>query len=228
MQKYYSQADIVSMLTFIGHPNRNAVGRLFKLPKNSRREKIDEYSKIFSYKEICKTLRVGLLGLPKRFLTIEDVMYLLNVDRGTVLLLIDKGFLKNYYPGEEEKGRRILFHPKEIENYFSDISYFIWNRRKIKDEEIKDEEKTEGREILRGKVEDKEKIEGRKILKRKIEEEIEKGREILREKIEHLIGKENRDKYIKRIITIFSMPKDSEPTEDPAWERFTRFISSAS
>jgi hypothetical protein len=228
MQKYYSQADIVSMLTFIGHPNRNAVGRLFKLPKNSRREKIDEYSKIFSYKEICKTLRVGLLGLPKRFLTIEDVMYLLNVDRGTVLLLIDKGFLKNYYPGEEEKGRRILFHPKEIENYFSDISYFIWNRRKIKDEEIEDEEKTEGREILRGKVEDKEKIEGRKILKRKIEEEIEKGREILREKIEHLIGKENRDKYIKRIITIFSMPKDSEPTEDPAWERFTRFISSAS
>lgn len=228
MQKYYSQADIVSMLTFIGHPNRNAVGRLFKLPKNSRREKIDEYSKIFSYKEICKTLRVGLLGLPKRFLTIEDVMYLLNVDRGTVLLLIDKGFLKNYYPGEEEKGRRILFHPKEIENYFSDISYFIWNRRKIKDEEIKDEEKTEGREILRGKVEDKEKIEGRKILKRKIEEEIEKGREILREKIEHLIGKENRDKYIKRIITIFSIPKDSEPTEDPAWERFTRFISSAS
>jgi len=159
MQKYYSQADIVSMLTFIGHPNRNAVGRLFKLPKNSRREKIDEYSKIFSYKEICKTLRVGLLGLPKRFLTIEDVMYLLNVDRGTVLLLIDKGFLKNYYPGEEEKGRRILFHPKEIENYFSDISYFIWNRRKIKDEEIEDEEKTEGREILRGKVEDKEKIE---------------------------------------------------------------------
>jgi hypothetical protein len=228
MQKYYSQADIVSMLTFIGHPNRNAVGRLFKLPKNSRREKIDEYSKIFSYKEICKTLRVGLLGLPKRFLTIEDVMYLLNVDRGTVLLLIDKGFLKNYYPGEEEKGRRILFHPKEIENYFSDISYFIWNRRKIKDEEIEDEEKTEGREILRGKVEDKEKIEGRKILKRKIEEEIEKGREILREKIEHLIGKENRDKYIKRIITIFSIPKDSEPTEDPAWERFTRFISSAS
>ena len=228
MQKYYSQADIVSMLTFIGHPNRNAVGRLFKLPKNSRREKIDEYSKIFSYKEICKTLRVGLLGLPKRFLTIEDVMYLLNVDRGTVLLLIDKGFLKNYYPGEEEKGRRILFHPKEIENYFSDISYFIWNRRKIKDEEIEDEEKTEGREILSGKVEDKEKIEGRKILKRKIEEEIEKGREILREKIEHLIGKENRDKYIKRIITIFSMPKDSEPTEDPAWERFTRFISSAS
>ena len=228
MQKYYSQADIISMLTFIGHPNRNAVGRLFKLPKNSRREKIDEYSKIFSYKEICKTLRVGLLGLPKRFLTIEDVMYLLNVDRGTVLLLIDKGFLKNYYPGEEEKGRRILFHPKEIENYFSDISYFIWNRRKIKDEEIKDEEKTEGREILRGKVEDKEKIEGRKILKRKIEEEIEKGREILREKIEHLIGKENRDKYIKRIITIFSIPKDSEPTEDPAWERFTRFISSAS
>ena len=197
MQKYYSQADIVSMLTFIGHPNRNAVGRLFKLPKNSRREKIDEYSKIFSYKEICKTLRVGLLGLPKRFLTIEDVMYLLNVDRGTVLLLIDKGFLKNYYPGEEEKGRRILFHPKEIENYFSDISYFIWNRRKIKDEEIEDEEKTEGREILR-------------------------------EKIEHLIGKENRDKYIKRIITIFSIPKDSEPTEDPAWERFTRFISSAS
>jgi|GEM_PF-2751013 hypothetical protein len=228
MQKYYSQADIVSMLTFIGHPNRNAVGRLFKLPKNSRREKIDEYSKIFSYKEICKTLRVGLLGLPKRFLTIEDVMYLLNVDRGTVLLLIDKGFLKNYYPGEEEKGRRILFHPKEIENCFSDISYFIWNRRKIKDEEIEDEEKTEGREILRGKVEDKEKIEGRKILKRKIEEEIEKGREILREKIEHLIGKENRDKYIKRIITIFSIPKDSEPTEDPAWERFTRFISSAS
>lgn len=228
MQKYYSQADIVSMLTFIGHPNRNAVGRLFKLPKNSRREKIDEYSKIFSYKEICKTLRVGLLGLPKRFLTIEDVMYLLNVDRGTVLLLIDKGFLKNYYPGEEEKGRRILFHHKEIENYFSDISYFIWNRRKIKDEEIEDEEKTEGREILRGKVEDKEKIEGRKILKRKIEEEIEKGREILREKIEHLIGKENRDKYIKRIITIFSIPKDSEPTEDPAWERFTRFISSAS
>lgn len=228
MQKYYSQADIVSMLTFIGHPNRNAVGRLFKLPKNSRREKIDEYSKIFSYKEICKTLRVGLLGLPKRFLTIEDVMYLLNVDRGTVLLLIDKGFLKNYYPGEEEKGGRILFHPKEIENYFSDISYFIWNRRKIKDEEIEDEEKTEGREILRGKVEDKEKIEGRKILKRKIEEEIEKGREILREKIEHLIGKENRDKYIKRIITIFSIPKDSEPTEDPAWERFTRFISSAS
>lgn len=228
MQKYYSQADIVSMLTFIGHPNRNAVGRLFKLPKNSRREKIDEYSKIFSYKEICKTLRVGLLGLPKRFLTIEDVMYLLNVDRGTVLLLIDKGFLKNYYPGEEEKGRRILFHPKEIENYFSDISYFIWNRRKIKDEEIEDEEKTEGREILRGKVEDKEKIEGRKILKRKIEEEIEKGREILREKIEHLIGKENRDKYIKRIITIFSIPKDSEPTEGPAWERFTRFISSAS
>ena len=228
MQKYYSQADIISMLTFIGHPNRNAVGRLFKLPKNSRKEKIDEYSKIFSYREICKTLGVGLLGLPERFLTIEDVMYLLNVDRGTVLLLIDKGFLKNYYPGEEEKGRRILFHPKEIDNHFSDISYFIWGRRRIKDEEIKDEEKTEGREILRGKVEDKEKIEGRKILKRKIEEEIEKGREILREKIEHLIGKENRDKYIKRIITIFSMPKDSEPTEDPAWERFTRFISSAS
>ena len=212
MQKYYSQADIISMLTFIGHPNRNAVGRLFKLPKNSRKEKIDEYSKIFSYREICKTLRVGLLGLPERFLTIEDVMYLLNVDRGTVLLLIDKGFLKNYYPGEEEKGRRILFHPKEIENHFSDISYFIWGRRRIKDEEIEDEEKTEGREIL----------------KRKIEEEIEKGREILREKIEHLIGKENRDKYIKRIITIFSIPKDSEPTEDPAWERFTRFISSAS
>ena len=228
MQKYYSQADIISMLTFIGHPNRNAVGRLFKLPKNSRKEKIDEYSKIFSYREICKTLGVGLLGLPERFLTIEDVMYLLNVDRGTVLLLIDKGFLKNYYPGEEEKGRRILFHPKEIDNHFSDISYFIWGRRKIKDEEIEDEEKTEGREILRGKVEDKEKIEGRKILKRKIEEEIEKGTEILREKIEHLIGKENRDKYIKRIITIFSIPKDSEPTEDPAWERFTRFISSAS
>ena len=197
MQKYYSQADIISMLTFIGHPNRYAVGRLFKLPKNSRKEKIDEYSKIFSYREICKTLRVGLLGLPERFLTIEDVMYLLNVDRGTVLLLIDKGFLKNYYPGEEEKGRRILFHPKEIENHFSDISYFIWGRRRIKDEEIEDEEKTEGREILR-------------------------------EKIEHLIGKENRDKYIKRIITIFSIPKDSEPTEDPAWERFTRFISSAS
>ena len=197
MQKYYSQADIISMLTFIGHPNRNAVGRLFKLPKNSRKEKIDEYSKIFSYREICKTLRVGLLGLPERFLTIEDVMYLLNVDRGTVLLLIDKGFLKNYYPGEEEKGRRILFHPKEIENHFSDISYFIWGRRRIKDEEIEEEEKTEGREILR-------------------------------EKIEHLIGKENRDKYIKRIITIFSIPKDSEPTEDPAWERFTRFISSAS
>lgn len=216
------------MLTFIGHPNRNAVGRLFKLPKNSRKEKIDEYSKIFSYREICKTLGVGLLGLPERFLTIEDVMYLLNVDRGTVLLLIDKGFLKNYYPGEEEKGRRILFHPKEIDNHFSDISYFIWGRRRIKDEEIEDEEKTEGREILRGKVEDKEKIEGRKILKRKIEEEIEKGTEILREKIEHLIGKENRDKYIKRIITIFSIPKDSEPTEDPAWERFTRFISSAS
>lgn len=228
MQKYYSQADIISMLTFIGHPNRNAVGRLFKLPKNSRKEKIDEYSKIFSYREICKTLGVGLLGLPERFLTIEDVMYLLNVDRGTVLLLIDKGFLKNYYPGEEEKGRRILFHPKEIDNHFSDISYFIWGRRRIKDEEIEDEEKTEGREILRGKVEDKEKIEGRKILKRKIEEEIEKGTEILREKIEHLIGKENRDKYIKRIITIFSIPKDSEPTEDPAWERFTRFISSAS
>lgn len=212
MQKYYSQADIISMLTFIGHPNRNAVGRLFKLPKNSRKEKIDEYSKIFSYREICKTLGVGLLGLPERFLTIEDVMYLLNVDRGTVLLLIDKGFLKNYYPGEEEKGRRILFHPKEIDNHFSDISYFIWGRRRIKDEEIEDEEKTEGREIL----------------KRKIEEEIEKGTEILREKIEHLIGKENRDKYIKRIITIFSIPKDSEPTEDPAWERFTRFISSAS
>ena len=228
MQKYYSQSDIISMLTFIGHPNRNAVGRLFKLPKNSRKEKIDEYSKIFSYREICKTLRVGLLGLPERFLTIEDVMYLLNVDRGTVLLLIDKGFLKNYYPGEEEKGRRILFHPKEIDNHFSDISYFIWGRRRIKDEEIEDEEKTEGREILRGKVEDKEKIEGRKILKRKIEEEIEKGTEILREKIEHLIGKENRDKYIKRIITIFSIPKDSEPTEDPAWESLTRFISSAS
>ena len=41
MQKYYSQADIISMLTFIGHPNRNAVGRLFKLPKNSRNENSD-------------------------------------------------------------------------------------------------------------------------------------------------------------------------------------------
>ena len=134
MQKYYSQADIISMLTFIGHPNRNAVGRLFKLPKNSRKEKIDEYSKIFSYREICKTLRVGLLGLPERFLTIEDVMYLLNVDRGTVLLLIDKGFLKIIILERRKKGEGYSFTLKRLRTILviSHISFGVGGGSKMR------------------------------------------------------------------------------------------------